>query len=871
MIIENLSTKYRKAECSIYFLVAFFSFSALSIGLKPLPAQAQGVILTIDANVQYQTIDGFGGHYDNAARRHKVSDDEYNNSDLWDMITNDLGLTIIRMNFPCGIEEELVKGHGDNDDPFVVNHDAFDPWRDYFAPDGSRLDSPDIKGLQKLREHGIKKIFLTSWAYPAWLNNGWPWGGSGVTDPNEWAELVVETIRIFREELDIPITHVSPYNEPNIFWNASGSHVSQLVNTLRPRLDTAFGAGTVKIVAAENSGVEVKDSNGNLWVNESAWDNLDVYAFHNYTELWGAPTTFGWDVISNFQQQSGVPSVWQTEASNYCACDRECSEDEVGGDCVWRADSYDEGLMLGGQISVALTAGNVTAWFWWLINGWANDARGEGQRLIQVDRGINSPTPSPKYYAFKQFSRYIKPGSKRIDVQGGNWELFTSAYLHTYDGTFTIIAVNLGGQKEVTFNLNSLTVNSLNRYRYSEGEKCEDIGDISIFGSSFTDELIGRSITTYTTQSSSLFTDNTPPSTPTGVSAQVVSESQINLSWNASSDTESGIREYKVFRDGTQIATTSTTSYSDRELSESTTYTYTVVAVNGAGLESGHSHPVQATTLSDSRPPTIAQVSLSSSTQLNVVFSEPVEKASAEDVSNYSIDNGIKVTGAKLNTDLVTVYLMTTAHTLGLSYTIRISNVLDRALVPNVIATNISMTYMFSIYERRVNSGGGVYTDGSGKDWAGDQAYSSGGWGYVGGQALDRPGLEIANTTDDVLYQSERWGLTAYEFDLPNGRYQIRLHLAEVWEGAQSPGQRIFDVWIEGERVLDSFDIYAEVGYQTATVREFAVEVTEGQLNIDFSAKINFPKISAIEILGVGGRILADTTPPAPPKGVRIR
>ncbi len=354
--------------------------------------------------------------------------------------------------------------------------------------------------------------------------------------------------------------------------------------------------------------------------------------------------------------------------------------------------------------------------------------------------------------------------------------------------------------------------------------------------------------------------------------AQVVNESQINLTWNASSDPESRIREYKIFRDGTQIGTTSNTSYSDRGLFESTTYTYTVIAVNGSGLESGHSHPVQAATLSDTMPPTIVQVSLLSSTQLKVVFSEFVEEASAEDISNYSIDNGIQVTVAELNTDLVTVHLTTTDHTPGPSYRIYISNVRDRALVPNVIAMNTSMPYMFSIYEQRVNSGGNVYTDGASRDWAGDQAYSSGGWGYVGGQDLVRSGpVEIANTTDDALYQSERWGLSGYIFDLPNGNYRVRLHFAEVWEGAQSPGQRIFDVWIEGDKVLDSFDIFAEVGYQAAAVREFTVAVTDGQLNIDFSARINFPKVSAIEILGDGWGNLADTTPPVPPTGVRVR
>ncbi len=48
--------------------------------------------------------------------------------------------------------------------------------------------------------------------------------------------------------------------------------------------------------------------------------------------------------------------------------------------------------------------------------------------------------------------------------------------------------------------------------------------------------------------------DTTPPSKPTGLTATPTSTSQINLNWNASTD-DVGVTGYKVFRNGTQIAT----------------------------------------------------------------------------------------------------------------------------------------------------------------------------------------------------------------------------------------------------------------------------------------------------------------------------
>src|SRR5207245_9554946 len=85
-----------------------------------------------------------------------------------------------------------------------------------------------------------------------------------------------------------------------------------------------------------------------------------------------------------------------------------------------------------------------------------------------------------------------------------------------------------------------------------------------------------------------VFNDTTPPSVPTGLTASAVSSSQINLSWTASSDNV-GVSGYRVFRGGTQIATTSTTSYANTGLSPSTTYSYTVAAYDDAGNLSAQS------------------------------------------------------------------------------------------------------------------------------------------------------------------------------------------------------------------------------------------------------------------------------------------
>jgi glucose/arabinose dehydrogenase/chitodextrinase len=99
--------------------------------------------------------------------------------------------------------------------------------------------------------------------------------------------------------------------------------------------------------------------------------------------------------------------------------------------------------------------------------------------------------------------------------------------------------------------------------------------------------------------------DTTPPSMPTGLSATAVSTSQINLTWDASSD-DVGVAGYKVFRDGTQIATPRTTSYNDTGLAANTKYDYTVSAADAAGNDSPKSDVVSETTLADNTAPTVS-------------------------------------------------------------------------------------------------------------------------------------------------------------------------------------------------------------------------------------------------------------------------
>ena len=153
----------------------------------------------------------------------------------------------------------------------------------------------------------------------------------------------------------------------------------------------------------------------------------------------------------------------------------------------------------------------------------------------------------------------------------------------------------------------------------------------------------------------------------------------------------------------------------------------------------------------------------------------------------------------------------------------------------------------------RINAGGPSLTSG-GVAWAADQYFS-------GGKSFTNTAVtSIANTTDDALYATERSATSSlgqFKYSIPAptaGTYNVRLHFAEIWFGAPGggpggPGQRIFSVNIGGGSVeLLDYDIWASVGAAAAVVKEYSVNVTGGTLTIDFTAKVDQPKLSAIEV-----------------------
>lgn len=155
----------------------------------------------------------------------------------------------------------------------------------------------------------------------------------------------------------------------------------------------------------------------------------------------------------------------------------------------------------------------------------------------------------------------------------------------------------------------------------------------------------------------------------------------------------------------------------------------------------------------------------------------------------------------------------------------------------------------------RINSGSATPITINGKTWSADNQYAFDNLEpYTNAQVH-----QIAGTDEDSLYfkeQSSNADKKPFRYELPvsNGDYVVRLHFAELYWGAAGSGlnggagSRVMNVSLENQLRLINFDVTQEVGGATALIKNIPVTVTDGKLNIDFSANVNRPMVVAVEV-----------------------
>ncbi|HKK64077.1 MAG TPA: glycoside hydrolase family 2 TIM barrel-domain containing protein [Bacteroidales bacterium] len=163
--------------------------------------------------------------------------------------------------------------------------------------------------------------------------------------------------------------------------------------------------------------------------------------------------------------------------------------------------------------------------------------------------------------------------------------------------------------------------------------------------------------------------------------------------------------------------------------------------------------------------------------------------------------------------------------------------------------TNYNLNFK-DIEEIAINAGFNCeFLDESGTLWLPDQKYTEGHYGRIDGQTEMIKKDLILKGIDDMepVYNYYIKGLSEYRLDIPDGTYKVTLLFADG--EAQAPGERIFDVSINGKTVLEDFDMVAQNGFGHGLEATFETNVNNSKgLHIGFQAVKGNPLLSGVLI-----------------------
>ena len=190
------------------------------------------------------------------------------------------------------------------------------------------------------------------------------------------------------------------------------------------------------------------------------------------------------------------------------------------------------------------------------------------------------------------------------------------------------------------------------------------------------------------------------------------------------------------------------------------------------------------------------------------------------------------------------------------------ANVYEAGQLPDASNTN-------DLY--RVDAGGpALAAIDNGPDWMADSNDSDPGAAFRNHQSNTAGYSPVANvdntvpaSTPSAIFNTERWSPTdsppmTWDFPVAAGtQVEVRLYFANRYSGTSQPGQRVFDVSLNGTTVLAHYDIVASVGDQTGTMQAFDITVPgsgtySGDVNLTFTHETENPLINGIEIVKTG-------------------
>ena len=270
---------------------------------------------------------------------------------------------------------------------------------------------------------------------------------------------------------------ISVQNEPDAQVNTyeacqwTGAQIHDFATNLYNAL-TAQGVASTRIIVPESQNwTDPQNLGGPTLSDPNAAADVGIIADHDYD---------GYNYVPTPKSTGGKP-LWETETSLLSGSD----------------SSISNGVYYAQRIYQFMTLAQANAYhYWWLISGASGN---EG--LLD-----NNAAVTKRFYAFGQYSRFIRPNYYRIAATNATVALI-SAYNDTNSGNFAIVCVNTSPTAPVnqTINLaNFPAVSSVTPWITSANLSLAPQASVAVSGSSFNYTLPAQSVITFVGQATNI-------------------------------------------------------------------------------------------------------------------------------------------------------------------------------------------------------------------------------------------------------------------------------------------------------------------------------------------------------------------------------
>ncbi len=402
----------------------------LNLSAKPQPVETE-VAVFVDPSKTFQTMIGIGGALTDAAAEtfYKLPADKQQEflTAYYDP-EKGIGYTFGRTNMQsCDFSSESYSyvANGDKDlKTFSVAHDE-------------KYRIPFIKAAMAATGNKLN-LFISPWSPPAWMkdNNDVLHGGKLLPQYDQaWALFYTKFIKAYEKE-GVPIWGLTMQNEPMAKqpWESCMYTAEEerdfVKNFLGPTLQRE-GLGDKKLMIWDHNRDLVYDRASTILEDPEAAKYVWGVGYHWYETWTGAGMAFENTrrVAESFPDKNLVFTEGCAESFN-----------------MDRVNEWSLGEKYGYSMINDFNIGTV-AWTDWNVlldeKGGPNHVGNYCFSPIIADTRTGSLIYTSEYYYIGHFSKYIRPGAKRIVSSASRDKLLTTAYLNT-DGKIAVVVMNNG-------------------------------------------------------------------------------------------------------------------------------------------------------------------------------------------------------------------------------------------------------------------------------------------------------------------------------------------------------------------------------------------------------------------------------------------